>query len=176
MNLTLKRTPGIYLVGFMGSGKTTVGRMLAEHLGWPFVDLDMEIEKEQRSSIVDIFADRGEEAFRQIETEVLGKWIRRVQSGRPAVISLGGGAFTRPENIALLSGNGISIWLDTAFDVVKRRTEGATHRPLARDPVRFKELFEQRRDAYARADQRVSLEVDDSRLALSMILDLPIWN
>ena len=175
MNLTLKRTPAIYLVGFMGSGKSTVGRMLAEHLGWPFADLDTEIEKDQRTSINEIFSTRGEEAFRQIEHEALRKCVKRVQSGRPLVLSLGGGAFTRAENIALLSGNGISIWLDTTFDVVKHRVEGASHRPLARDPVRFKELFESRREAYARADQRITLEVDDSRQALARILELPIW-
>ena len=93
MILKLKRTPGIYLVGFMGSGKTTVGERLAEELGWSFVDIDEDIVKLEGRSIVDIFDTGGEQAFREIETACIRKRVRMIQSGRPMVVALGGGAF-----------------------------------------------------------------------------------
>src|ERR1700677_1245613 len=111
MILKLKRTPGIYLVGFMGSGKTTVGRALAEELGWWFVDLDEQIEEREHSTIADIFQVRGEAAFRALETTALKERVRSVQSGRPQVISLGGGALVSDENYELVSNHGISVWL-----------------------------------------------------------------
>ena len=89
MNLILKRTPAIYLVGFMGSGKTTVGRLLAERLGWSFVDLDDNIEARERMPIAEIFETRGEPAFRAIEAEVLRGLVQAVKAGRPLVIALG---------------------------------------------------------------------------------------
>jgi shikimate kinase len=175
VNLILKRTPGIFLVGFMGSGKSTVGRMLAERLGWRFVDLDVQIESEQGVSISEIFSSRGEEQFRGIETAALRGCIKKIQTGQPTIVALGGGAFTRPENIELLSGNGISIWIDTDFTIMRRRVQGATHRPLARDPEMFESLFRTRRESYGRADYRVSVEKDDSTVAVDRILNLPIW-
>ena len=71
MNLRLKRTPGIYLVGFMGSGKSTIGRLLAEKIGWPFFDLDQEIEAREGATIAAIFEARGEAEFRRIEAAAL---------------------------------------------------------------------------------------------------------
>src|SRR4051794_16672137 len=93
MILKLKRTPGIYLVGFMGSGKSTVGRALAEELGWRFVDLDQEIEQSQGMSVSEIFEQRGEPAFREIETAALRQQVKAIECGRPHVVALGGGAF-----------------------------------------------------------------------------------
>ena len=81
MNLKLKRTPGIYIVGFMGSGKTTVGRLLAEEIGWRFADLDEDIEHSQRRSVSDIFLHQGEEAFRRIEHEALSDRVRSIRRG-----------------------------------------------------------------------------------------------
>src|SRR3984885_5965473 len=93
MILMLKRTPGIFLVGFMGSGKSTVGRALADELGWGFADLDEEIEKREGMPIVRIFDTRGEAEFRRAETAALRERVRAVERGRPCVIALGGGTF-----------------------------------------------------------------------------------
>lgn len=176
MILKLKRTPGIYIVGFMGVGKSTVGRMLADRLGWRFVDMDEEIEMQQNSSISKLFETVGEEEFRRIESEAIRLRVHRIQAGHPMVIALGGGAFTRPENIDLLLNNGIVLWLDTAFAILKRRVEGASHRPLARDPAKFKELFEARKRFYSQADYRIELNEDNSRAAVEQILGLPLFD
>ncbi len=176
MILKLKRTPGIYLVGFMGSGKTTVGRMLAEHVGWFFADIDDDIEATERTKISHLFATRGEAEFRRIESEIIHKRVRKIQAGQPMVVALGGGTFTIPENVDLLLNNGVTIWLDASFDVVKHRVSLAAHRPLARDPVRFEQLFQARRPFYGKADYRVEIRDDDSRKALEDILNLPIFD
>jgi shikimate kinase len=174
MNLRLKRTPGIYLVGFMGSGKSTVGRHLAHRLGWSFFDLDSEIERAEGSAIAEIFAAKGEEEFRRIETEMLKQHVRWVERGRPSVLALGGGAFARAANRELLEDNGISIWLDCPFSVVERRAGNDPRRPLAADPVKFRALFDSRREAYARADLRVEIESDDPERAVEAILGAPV--
>src|SRR5687767_15520955 len=105
MRLKLKRTPGIYIIGFMGSGKTTIGRMLADEIGWRFADLDDDIEAQQHKSISEIFSTAGEEEFRRIEHEALARRVRSVRCGMPTVLALGGGAFTCPENVELLTEN-----------------------------------------------------------------------
>src|SRR5579871_148086 len=105
MILKLKRTPAIYLVGFMGCGKSTVGRALAEELGWKFTDLDEEIERGAQTTISEIFATRGEPAFRELESAALREHVRVVRMGRPQVISLGGGAFLSEENLVLANNN-----------------------------------------------------------------------
>ena len=129
MILKLKRTPAIYLVGFMGCGKSTVGRALADELGWSFFDLDEEIERRESTTIAEIFDGRGEEQFREIETAVLRERVHFVQSGRPQVIALGGGAFLREDNFELVSNNGVTVWLDCLFSMIERRVSSATHRP-----------------------------------------------
>jgi len=174
MILKLKRTPGIYLVGFMGSGKSTVGRALAEELGWSFFDLDQEIEDREGVTISDLFESRGEEAFREMEAAALRNRVRAVEKGRPQVIALGGGAFCREENFSLTSNNGITIWLDCPIEVIAERIAQETHRPLARDPERMRSLFEQRQPAYARADYRIEAR-DQPNEVVSRILALPIF-
>ncbi len=175
MILKLVRTPGIYLVGFMGSGKSTVGRVLADRLGWNFVDLDEEIEAEQGTTIPSIFDTAGEARFREIETEAIRKWVRKVRGGRPTVLALGGGAFVQPENLELLQDHGVTIWLDIPLEQARQRVEQASNRPLARDPVRFGELFEDRRSSYARADYRVEVSSDDPEVVADAICALPIF-
>jgi shikimate kinase len=173
--LKLKRTPAIYLVGFMGCGKSTVGRALAEELGWSFVDLDAEIEEREGTTIADIFDARGESIFREIETASLRERVRTVQYGRPQVISLGGGAFLNEENFEMASNNGITVWLDCPFSMIERRVAGLTHRPLARDLEQLRQLFEVRRPGYSRADYRIEIADDDARGAVANILALPIF-
>src|SRR5262245_28837928 len=114
----------IFVVGFMGAGKSTVGRALAQRLGWPFVDLDDEIESAEHAKISDIFAERGEPEFRRIETEALRRLLNSPDS---AVIALGGGAFTVAANRELIRDHGPTIWLDCPFEVVQRRVAQFTH-------------------------------------------------
>jgi shikimate kinase len=168
MKWNLQQTPGIYLVGFMGSGKTTVGRLLARRLGWRFLDLDDAIEAAQGATISAIFDTRGEAEFRRIETEAIRAAVGEV----PAVVALGGGAFAQPANRALLEGHGVSVWLDCPLELARARVLRATHRPLARDPVRFEQLYDARRESYALADARVVIESDDPAAAVEAILAL----
>ncbi len=175
MILKLKRTPGIYLVGFMGSGKSTIGRLLADRLGWHFVDLDAEIEAAHGATIVEIFETRGEPEFRRLEREAMRQRVRAIEAGRPTVLALGGGAIVAPENYALVENNGITIWLDCPFETVRRRVAPAAHRPLARDPEKFAELYEVRRGSYARADFRIPIEGDDPAVAVAAVLALPLF-
>lgn len=171
----LKRTPGIYLVGFMGCGKSTVGRALAGELGWSFFDLDDEIERREGLPIAEIFEMRGEAAFRQAESAALRERIKAVQTGRPQVISLGGGTFLPEENFDLVSNHGVTVWLDPPIEVIFRRIAGFDHRPLARDPQRLRELYEARRSGYARADYHLEIVSDDVAANVHKIMDLPLF-
>lgn len=173
MNLKLKRTPGIYLVGFMGAGKSTIGRRLAQELGWTFADLDDDIESAEGRVISDIFEQDGEAAFRAIESAALARRLQRIQAGTPTVLALGGGAFAREVNRELLRENGFSIWLDCPLETLWDRVSLAAHRPLARDRQRFSELYRTRRETYARADFRVDACNDNPAVAVAGILELP---
>ena len=173
MNLRLKRTPGIYMVGFMGSGKTTIGRLLAQRLGWSFADLDEEIEAAHRTTIAGIFEERGEAEFRRVEAETLRRHVQSVERGRPAVIALGGGAFAQAGNRDLVLQNGVAFWLDCPFEIVARRVAHTNHRPLARDPERFATLYRERRAIYALADARIAIESDDPAIAVETIATHP---
>ncbi|MGD0774942.1 MAG: shikimate kinase [Candidatus Solibacter sp.] len=175
MNLKLKRTPGIYVVGFMGAGKSTVGRHLAHRLGWSFFDTDAEIEAAENIAIAEIFSSRGESEFRRIESAIIAQHVSWIERGRPAVLALGGGAFTLPENRLLLRNNGIAVWLDCPFETVQRRVAHATHRPLARDPQAFAALYAARRDHYRLADVHVPVSSDDPEITVAAILAHPLF-
>lgn len=175
MILKLKRTPGIYLVGFMGSGKSTVGRVLADELGWSFFDLDDEIEGVAGSSISEIFDKQGEEMFRALESAALAKRVRAVQSGHPQVIALGGGALMNDKNFELVANHGVVVWLDAPFDLIERRVAAESHRPLARDPQKLRELFEQRSPRYALAHYRVDASDEETMKTVHRILALPLF-
>ena len=176
MTTKLTRTPGIYLVGFMGSGKTTIGSMLAYELGWKFVDLDDDIETAAHKEIREIFDAEGEAEFRRKEHDALVKRIHGVQSGHPLVLSLGGGAYSQEANYALLNENGVSIWLDVPLQMILERIAGQTHRPLARDAEKFARLFEDRQPSYARADFRIPITSNDAHIAVRTILALPLFS
>jgi shikimate kinase len=175
MILKLKRTPGLYIVGFMGSGKTTVGRALAKHLGWRFADLDEDIESREQSRINEIFDQRGENEFRRVEHDALKRRIADVARGVPWVIAVGGGCFTVPQNFELISNHGLSLWLDAPIEIVRARVAQSTTRPLARDPERFEALYHARRAAYERADFRIEVGAGGSAAAVEAILELPIF-
>ena len=175
MILKLKRTPGIYIVGFMGSGKTTIGRLLAARIGWKFYDIDDDIETRHRISIAEIFATRGESEFRRLESEAIRARVRRVECGVPAVLALGGGAFVQPDIYAMLGDNGVTIWLDCPFDLIRQRVSGDGPRPLARDPVAFEQLYIERRKHYALADFRVETSAEDPIVTVESVLNLPLF-
>ncbi|SPF33193.1 Shikimate kinase [Candidatus Sulfopaludibacter sp. SbA4] len=173
MNLKLKRTPGIYVVGFMASGKSTVGRHLAHRLGWSFFDTDEEIESAEGMTIAEIFAERGEAEFRRIETGIILQHFRWIERGRPSVLALGGGAFAEQGNRQLLADNGIAVWLDCPFPVVERRVAKTSHRPLAQDPEKFAALYEARREVYRIADIHIAIESDDPEVTVEAIVRHP---
>ncbi len=174
MHLKLKRTPGIYITGFMGSGKTTVGRMVADLLGWEFVDLDTDIEEREHDTVANIFATRGEAEFRRIETDAIRRWLKKIECGMPTVIALGGGAFVQPVNYEILGNNGISVWLDCSLEVAESRIAETDERPLARDKEAFRRLYAERRVLYGRADYRVNGDLDSGQAA-NEIVSLPLW-
>jgi shikimate kinase len=176
MILKLKRTPGLYVVGFMASGKTTVGRMLAAHIGWSFADLDEDIEQRAQQSIPQIFEDRGEAEFRRIEHESIRHRVRSVERGLPLVLALGGGAFVQPENASLLANNGITVWLDCPLGLIENRVKHTSHRPLARDTAQMRLLYESRRELYSVADFRIDACHEDPRDNLNAVLALPIFH
>ena len=121
----------ITLTGFMGSGKTTVGKVLADFLGCPFMDLDDLVVKKAGKSIPDIFAQDGEPAFRQLEAQVLRKTVEKYAEST-AVLALGGGAVLAPASAALLHEKTVCIYLRATLDTLLARLEGETAgRPLA---------------------------------------------
>ncbi len=175
MDNKLKRTPAVYLAGFMGSGKSTIGHLLADHLGWDFIDLDREIEVAENATVQEIFSTRGEAEFRRIETETLRHWSRKVERGHPVVIALGGGAFVHPGNFEILENHGVSLWLDCPLELILSRFETEPDsRPLARDKTALRSLYDARLPGYARADYRIDASHPPAQ-ALTEILGLPVW-
>jgi shikimate kinase len=175
MILKLKRTPGLYLVGFMGCGKSVVGGLLAQRLGWTFCDIDSDIESQRGITISEIFDAFGEDEFRRLETEAITVRVRMIQSGIPMVVALGGGAFVRPQNYDLIENNGVTVWLDCPLPLIRRRLEGSSNRPLARDPKKFELLYWTRRESYALADYRIDIHGDDPVAAVNAVLELPLF-
>ena len=145
----------IILTGFMACGKSTVGKALSELCGMKYIDTDSFIEREQKMEISDIFADFGEEYFRNLECEAA-----KALSGQDnAVISTGGGFVLNKENINVLRKNGIVVNLNTDFDIIMRRLKNnAGGRPLARDEKELAELYEKRKPFYAECDVRIDIE------------------
>src|SRR6266851_1222403 len=138
----------IFLVGFMGAGKTTVGRALARQLEWDFFDLDDLIEQRAGKSVQAIFAGSGESEFRRVEREALKSCSELVRS----VIALGGGAYVSEENRNSLRGIGKTVWLDCPVEVCLRRISGDRSRPLLSGEDEMRALLELRGSAYAQAD------------------------
>lgn len=145
------------LTGFMGSGKSTAGRLLARQLGWPHVDLDASIEEAVGLEIPQIFARQGEPEFRRIEHDQLLRVIgETLESRRSRVISLGGGTIAQPQNLAALRENGsLLIWLECPIETLLARCAQITNRPLFRDEASFRELYRQRLPFYQLSDYRV---------------------
>ncbi|NPA14175.1 MAG: shikimate kinase [Aquificae bacterium] len=143
----------VFLVGFMGSGKTTIGRLLAKKLKVPFVDIDEEIEIREGLKIPEIFALKGENYFRKLELEVL----KEITLSLPSfVMATGGGLGANPRAMEFMKKHGTVVWLDIDFDTFLRRTSKDPNRPLLkRGEEKLKKLFEERKKVYSLADIKV---------------------
>lgn len=149
------RGANIYLVGMMGSGKTTVGRILARELKYRFFDTDELIVRVANQSIAEIFDQEGEEAFRELETKVLGQLCAYQNS----VVATGGGIVARSNNWAYLH-CGIVVWLDVPLDRLYDRLRSDTARPLLREgelKSKLQSLLNERERFYTQADVRVGI-------------------
>jgi len=181
------------LIGFMGAGKTTVGRTLATRLRWNFFDLDDVIEQRAQQTIAQIFASSGESGFRRMETAALRSLLeeRSLLQERPLlqerslpqdqstasdlILALGGGAFVQPENRAVLSAAGVTtILLEAPLEELRRRCTGQDKvRPLAQQEERFAQLFAARRADYALAHftvQTLNKAVDQIAAEIEQLL------
>lgn len=155
----------VVLIGFMGTGKTSVGRMLAERLGWTFKDSDACVEEMAGKRIPELFAEKGEPYFRELETEAL----RSLLAGERCVVSTGGGAVLREENRRLMLEGGFTVALAAEEATIVDRVRGDANRPLLQGDVeeRVRTLMEARRNAYDFAP----LRIDTDRLPVEEIVD-----
>lgn len=145
----------VYLTGFMGSGKTAVGRKLAERLGALFVDLDREVELRAGMTVREVFERHGEPAFRSLEQEAL----RATGEMPEVVVATGGGTVTFEANARWIRANGVSVWLNPTFATIVSRIGGLgkEDRPLFRDEAQALALYRERLPAYRRADLTVDV-------------------
>lgn len=151
----------VFLVGFMGAGKTTVGRELARQLGWAFEDLDDRIERAEGRTVAEIFRHSGEAGFRRAERIALRQALQEARDGTANVIALGGGAFVQPGNAARLKAAGLAtVFLDAPVEELwqrcrKQACERDADRPLLATRERFEELYQKRLRSYLKASLRV---------------------
>ncbi|MBW4428714.1 MAG: shikimate kinase [Nostoc desertorum CM1-VF14] len=150
----------LYLIGMMGVGKTTVGRLLAKELGYGFVDTDNVIAQATGKSINQLFAQVGEAGFRQIESDVLSQ----VCAFTKLTISTGGGIVLRRENWGYLH-HGLIVWLDAPVELIYSRLAEDTTRPLLQDADlkgKLRSLLEQRTPLYSQADLHITVQEADA--------------
>lgn len=161
----------VYLVGMMGAGKTTVGELLAQELGYKFFDTDTLITQISKKSISDIFAEEGEAVFRSIESQVLGE----ISSYTRLVVATGGGIVTIRQNWSYLQ-QGLVVWLDAPISLLLERLQSDRTRPLLQTPnpaQRLQEIFAQRQVMYAQADLKISLnELQTPAIITTKIVEL----
>ena len=161
----------LFLVGFMGAGKTNVGRTLAAQLNWAFEDLDERIEAREHRAVPEIFRDSGESEFRRAEHAALQAVLEEIQNGAVKIVALGGGAFVQENNVALLTAVAAPVvFLDAPVEELWQRccqqaSQAGAERPLLRSMGQFRELYEARRPSYSRA----SLAVQTGRRTLDEI-------
>jgi shikimate kinase len=144
-------TDEIYLVGFMGAGKTTIARALGRVMGWHVEDLDERIEARERRTIAGIFAQQGEPYFRQLERQALTELLPE----RHIIVATGGGTFAEADNRALMLADGGVAWLDLPLPRVIERVPADGRRPLAADRTQLEQLYTRRQLAYAHAHVRI---------------------
>lgn len=158
------------LTGFMGCGKTTIGRRVSRQLGWRFVDLDTRIEERTGLTISTIFQRLGEPAFRDIEHELLTTTLAEATELQlRTVLALGGGTFAQPRNIELLrSASALVLWLDTPLEDLLGRCVTKTHRPLFKDEASFRRLYAERVPFYQKADVRICNAGDPQKVVATI--------
>jgi shikimate kinase len=141
----------------MGAGKTSVGRALAARLGWRFEDLDDRLQECSGRTVSEIFQTSGEAEFRRLEHAALRDVLAEIDLDSPLVLALGGGAFVNVDNASLLGTPATAtVYLDATSDELWRRcANDSVERPLRRDKIGFRELYELRRPRYLQAQQRV---------------------
>ena len=158
----------VILCGFMGCGKSTIGGLLAKKIGSAFIVLDRYIEKQEQKTVAQIFADSGEAYFRDLERQA-----SQALSGKSGlVIAAGGGTLTFPENVAAFKRSGRIVLLDVPVEVVARRLQHDTTRPLLNRPDKdtaMRELYDKRLPLYQAA---ADITVDASRSPLQVCLDI----
>jgi len=152
----------VCLTGFMGSGKSTVAKLLRRQTGWPCVDLDKRITEAAGISINEIFARMGEPEFRRIEHEQLARVLAEAsEQEKPTIISLGGGTTTNPQSTALLRAHdAVLIWLQCPVEELLHRCAQINDRPLFRSESGFRQLYQERLPFYEAADFRVDGSID----------------
>jgi shikimate kinase len=148
------KTDKVYLVGFMGAGKSSLARVLAARMDWRAEDIDSRIEAREGRAIATIFAREGEPYFRSVEREVLVDLLPL----RHVVVATGGGTFVDPENRQLINRDGFSVWLDAPIATLAGRVPLDGRRPLAADRSQFEALYESRCVAYRQAHFRLDAD------------------
>lgn len=152
----------VFLVGFMGAGKSSVGRALGQRLRWDFEDLDDRIVRREGRLIPGIFRESGEAAFRKAERAALRQVVEELRSGAAKVVALGGGAFAQKENAELLEAAGVPIvFLEASAEELWRRcqeqaAQSGMERPLLQDRNQFRRLYASRLGAYLRASVHIA--------------------
>ena len=165
------RSNGVFLVGFMGAGKSSVGRALARRLNWTFEDLDDRIERREGRTVAEIFRDSGEAEFRRAERAALTQILEEQCGGGARIVALGGGAFVQKNNAALLEAAGVpTVFLDAGVEELWRRccaeaSESGAVRPLLKSEDQFRKLYAGRRGGYLMA----SLKVDTGNRTVEAI-------
>jgi shikimate kinase len=163
-----ERPARVVLVGFMGSGKTSVGRLLARRIGYRFEDMDRRIERRAGRTIAEIFRTEGEEAFREMErreAEAIGRLPGRV-------VAAGGGAFARPGTRALLQAGSLTVWLRCDLDRLVARVRPDGTRPLAGNRAIMRALLAEREPSYREADVTVDASAGTAREVAERIAGL----
>lgn len=163
----------IYVIGMMGTGKSTVGSLLAQQMGYRFFDTDTVIEQVAGKNINEIFAQAGETAFRDIETQVLAE----LSAYTKLAIATGGGIVLRRQNWSYLQ-QGLVVWLDTPVELIYSRLRSDTTRPLLNHPdpaSQLQTILNQRQGLYAQADLRISVSTEDTpeQIALRVVEKIP---
>ena len=153
----------IVIIGFMATGKTTIGRELSKTLGFDFIDTDVEIEKNEKMKISHIFEQMGEDYFRSLETNMLKKYINK----KNIILSTGGGIIVKKENIELLKKVGIVIWLNgNKKTIIKNLKYSDIDRPLLRDSnieEKIDELLGKRYDIYKQSCD-IEININDKNI------------
>jgi shikimate kinase len=157
----------VFLIGMPGAGKSSVGRLVAEKLGIPFVDLDVEIEREAGRSVREIFLKEGEPAFRELEHDA----VVRVAGAPPAVVACGGGVVLREDNLQAMRAGGPIVWLNVPLATLRRRIRDIIEkRPLVKDPLDLERLYTARESVYrAAAQHEVVADADPSSIASEVV-------